>query len=250
MFTTQRSLGFIYLLTPLPPSYTPQVRAAVDCTLAFLYSPGDAVACGAQLATVHLASIPASLLKAARPAPKKPRAEIDAALLEERSIFPIVPPTLTWQGPRLPFDSILRITFHPDFQPDRWNLCTDLNTVLRRIICIALSSPVVNENFEFTPVEEKLIELSAVTQIYSSDDVEANGLATFGVSAKLALADGAESETASPDVGDKRKKGGFAKGTGYSSGGYGAREAATVKTVGRDEQAQQALQVSPSKDRP
>ena len=137
------------------------------------------------------------------PSQKKLKSAADAVLLNSRLIFPVVPPTLKWMSPRLPFKDILRITYYPDFQPDLWNICTDLFAVLRKIVTISLTSSVVDVDLDFTEAEKLLLELSSLTKIYSTEDANFE-LATFGVSKELALADGTKDSESADDK--KRKR--------------------------------------------
>ncbi|GMI57112.1 hypothetical protein TeGR_g945, partial [Tetraparma gracilis] len=120
---------------------------------------------------------------------KQSAEESEKLLLDSKLIFPIVPPTLTWNAPQLSFADVQRITFHPDFQPDRWNVCTDLSHVLRSIMKIALSSPPLSLDYSPAPAETLLLRLTSLARIYDAADASGD-LTTFGVSTKLALVDG------------------------------------------------------------
>mmetsp|Transcript_1514 Transcript_1514/g.2654 ORF Transcript_1514/g.2654 Transcript_1514/m.2654 type:complete len:376 (-) Transcript_1514:1970-3097(-) len=90
--------------------------------------------------------------KAARLAKKKK--EGDKLKCTEKLIYPVTPPKVHWNGPRLPFKDMCRIMFLPELQNDRWNICTDLNNSLKRIFNIAMESEVVESVCEYTDAEE------------------------------------------------------------------------------------------------
>ncbi|GMH66333.1 hypothetical protein TrLO_g3246 [Triparma laevis f. longispina] len=149
----------------------------------------------------------------------KKQKDIDKIRCTEKLIYPVVPPSVTWNGPRLSFKNMSRIIYLPELQPSLWNLCTDLNSTLKRMFEISLSSPVLSEILTFTPAEEELLNLQKLSRICERSDSDGN-LVSFGVSKDFALSDG-KGDGVSKKRGlgeDGPRTTGFAKGTGYSGG--------------------------------
>jgi len=155
-------------------------------------------------------------------------AEKQAQITESKLIFPVVPPTVTWRGPRLSFRDMMRVQFLATVQPDRWNMCTDLEVVLKKMFRIILEADVVDPSLELTPIEVQLVELTRLSKIYDDEeddeeDGESQKLVAFGVDKKFALATPTKKQKMSA------AETGFAKGTGYSGGREKTDAGATSK---------------------
>jgi hypothetical protein len=110
---------------------------------------------------------------------------------ESDLIFPHVPPTLEFIGPKLDFGSLLQVILWPDIQVDRfrsleapiapfrantpavlayhevgwlqvdqWNCCTDLVEVMKRIKERLLKGRVLDDTLTFSEEEQILLDLS------------------------------------------------------------------------------------------
>ena len=137
---------------------------------------------------------------------------MDAALEKQGKLFPNVPPTMTFSHPRLPFKDVLQLKFWPDFQPERWNFCADLNSIVSDVFSLLLSTKPSAPTLELSSSENMLIRLADLARIFPT--TTSSTLPTFGVQ-KVAASD-------PPGI----QKRGFKKGTGYSgsSNGRGANQ--------------------------
>mmetsp|Transcript_19896 Transcript_19896/g.41565 ORF Transcript_19896/g.41565 Transcript_19896/m.41565 type:complete len:969 (-) Transcript_19896:115-3021(-) len=214
------------------------IIAEVDGEVKFLPSltVGSVLNVGDKVGDVDVVLFKAEKVKSARKAHEEKKAKDDKDRLkkqEERMIYPTVPPKVEWLGPRLPFAIMSQIIFLPELQPDRWNICTSLDSILKQLFKVILESPVVDPTLVWGDGEQSLLKLVELSSIYASNgDEEEDGsvkLASFGVSKTFALADGKGDDAHAVAKGidgdglttKKRKlatasERGFAKGTGYS----------------------------------
>ena len=127
---------------------------------------------------------------------------------DESLLYPIVPPTMTFEAPRLLFKHLLQLHFWPDFQSERWNFCTDLSVVFQDIIALLFSSKPIDNNLNLGKPEHLLLALADKTRIFPSFTTSSS-LPTFGVTKMSPAGGGGNSSKSSTRVG-------FTKGTGYS----------------------------------
>ena len=130
---------------------------------------------------------------------------------DPNKLFPVVPPTMDFHAPRLPFNDLVALKFWPDFQPERWNFCADLNSIFTDILTLLLTTSVLNSSLILTEQEELLLLLTSTTRVFPGRETNSE-LPTFGVT-KMVL----------QNKSNNSSKKGFSKGTGYSSGHRGTQ---------------------------
>ena len=151
---------------------------------------------------------------------------------DERSVATTVYCIALNINPKLTHECYLLLVASLISQPDRWNLCTDLEVMLMKIFRIVLDSSVVDRDLNLGKGEKLLLKLVQHSRIYSNEDEDQGTdqkLVSFGVSKTFALADGkgddahvvTKKQKIEKDEGNKVR--GFAKGTGYSGDARGAR---------------------------
>jgi ubiquitin-protein ligase len=129
----------------------------------------------------------------------------------EKPTFPTVPPTLNWIGPKLEWSKMISMMYLEPLQPNKWNLCLNLNKLLLQIETYLGGCKIINEDMNgFTPFQEQMINLCNFCKIYPT--TFKSDLPQFGIVQLNMEDDGEKKETL-------RKGSLESKGIGYSRAG-------------------------------
>lgn len=85
----------------------------------------------------------------------------------EQPLYPTVPPTLRWIGPRYPFSDMLGIEFMDTLLPKKWNLCVDLiDDVIFKIKEYVTPLSMESVECQYSEIEQFIISFIHFTGMY------------------------------------------------------------------------------------
>lgn len=99
--------------------------------------------------------------------------------IDPEKYYPNYPPKMQWISPKLEWKKLTSLLHFSLFDPENWNICQSLITILDKLKEFILNSKIISEDLEVSDFENLLIELNNLSNIWPNNF--SSDLPDFGI---------------------------------------------------------------------